>query len=173
MYVSSFEFFVDVQSCSKRIESPYQEYWKGPLLNRWIVSVSKYSRVPAYAFKTSRVSDIEAIAMSRYIAKHDGLFLGSSSAVNLVACVQLAKRRKWHNKEKIVTILCDSGSRHFSKVRDIFRLSPSQWTYSLFSFGKRGCRRWLARLKNYRNDDYLSKANQPIDTSRVNDLLNS
>jgi cysteine synthase len=30
--------------------------------------------------------------MSRHLVKQDGLFLGSSSAVNLVACVRLAKR---------------------------------------------------------------------------------
>ena len=39
-----------------------------------------------------RVSDAEAIGMSRYLVEHDGLFLGSSSACNLVACVRLAKR---------------------------------------------------------------------------------
>ena len=39
-----------------------------------------------------RVSDVEAVAMSRYLVQHDGLWLGSSSACNLVACVRLAKR---------------------------------------------------------------------------------
>jgi cysteine synthase A len=39
-----------------------------------------------------RVTDEEAVAMSRHLMEHDGLFLGSSSAVNLVACVKLAKR---------------------------------------------------------------------------------
>jgi cysteine synthase A len=38
-----------------------------------------------------RVTDAEAVAMSRYLVKEDGLFLGSSSACNLVACVRLAK----------------------------------------------------------------------------------
>ncbi|KAJ1507722.1 Cysteine synthase 2 [Coelomomyces lativittatus] len=36
------------------------------------------------------VSDQEAVAMARYVLKKDGLFLGSSSAVHLVACVKLA-----------------------------------------------------------------------------------
>ncbi|KAG8961789.1 hypothetical protein FRC03_004946 [Tulasnella sp. 419] len=39
-----------------------------------------------------RITDAEAVSMSRYLVKHDGLFLGSSSACNLVACVKLAKR---------------------------------------------------------------------------------
>ncbi|KAM0745956.1 PALP-domain-containing protein [Meredithblackwellia eburnea MCA 4105] len=60
-----------------------------------------------------RVTDAEAVAMSRHLAKEDGLFLGSSSAVNLVACVRLAK--KLGKGTRIVTILCDSGTRHHSR----------------------------------------------------------
>ncbi|GAA5842869.1 hypothetical protein JCM11251_005832 [Rhodosporidiobolus azoricus] len=63
-----------------------------------------------------RVTDAEAVSMSRHLASHDGLFLGSSSAVNLVACVRLA--RKWGLRgrgRRIVTILCDSGARHVSR----------------------------------------------------------
>ncbi|WVQ73692.1 hypothetical protein IAR50_003272 [Cryptococcus sp. DSM 104548] len=60
-----------------------------------------------------RISDAEAVAMSRYLVQHDGLFLGSSSACNLVACVRLAKTMK--KGARIATILCDSGSRHQSK----------------------------------------------------------
>ena len=43
--------------------------------------------------------------MSRYLVKHDGLFLGSSSACNLVACVKLAKQNGWTNGQTVVTIL--------------------------------------------------------------------
>ncbi|OWZ26431.1 cysteine synthase A [Cryptococcus neoformans] len=60
-----------------------------------------------------RVSDEEAVAMSRYLVQHDGLFLGSSSACNLIACVRLAKTMS--RGSRIATILCDSGSRHQSK----------------------------------------------------------
>ncbi|GAA6042319.1 hypothetical protein JCM8097_003842 [Rhodosporidiobolus ruineniae] len=63
-----------------------------------------------------RVTDAETVAMSRHLALHDGLFLGSSSAVNLVACVRLA--RSWGARgrgRRIVTILCDSGARHVSR----------------------------------------------------------
>ncbi|KAJ7933853.1 tryptophan synthase beta subunit-like PLP-dependent enzyme [Mycena leptocephala] len=62
-----------------------------------------------------RVTDPEAVAMARYLVKHDGLFVGSSSACNLVACVQLVKKMGWHSGERIVTVLCDSGARHYSK----------------------------------------------------------
>jgi cysteine synthase A len=53
--------------------------------------------------------------MSRYLVNNDGLFLGSSSACNLVACVRLAKSGTLPRNARIVTILCDSGARHQSK----------------------------------------------------------
>ncbi|KAI5114625.1 hypothetical protein M0805_005297, partial [Coniferiporia weirii] len=62
-----------------------------------------------------RISDAEAVSMSRYLVLNDGLFLGSSSACNLFACVKLVKKMGWCNGERIVTILCDSGNRHYSK----------------------------------------------------------
>lgn len=68
-----------------------------------------------------RVSDEEAVAMSRYVMINDGLFLGSSSACNLVAAVRLAKTMK--KGSSIVTILCDSGTRHLSRFWDDKRLS--------------------------------------------------
>ncbi|PLW46570.1 hypothetical protein PCASD_07384 [Puccinia coronata f. sp. avenae] len=72
------------------------------------------------------VTDEEAINMSRFILKEEGLFIGSSSAVNLAASYKLAKnlqklsrgkkRREMNDKKTtIVTILCDSGQRHLSK----------------------------------------------------------
>ncbi|KAF8893514.1 PALP-domain-containing protein [Infundibulicybe gibba] len=62
-----------------------------------------------------RISDAEAVAMSRYLVQNDGLFLGSSSACNLIACIKLARKMGWNRGQTIVTILCDSGSRHYSK----------------------------------------------------------
>ena len=43
--------------------------------------------------------------MSRYLVMHDGLFLGSSSACNVFACVKLVKKMGWHDGENVVTIL--------------------------------------------------------------------
>lgn len=61
-----------------------------------------------------KVTDAEMVAMSRHLIEQDGLFLGSSSAVNLVASVKLAKMSG--RGKRIVTILCDSGSRHLTKL---------------------------------------------------------
>ncbi|KAG7442961.1 PALP-domain-containing protein [Guyanagaster necrorhizus] len=63
-----------------------------------------------------RITDAEAVSMSRYLVQNDGLFLGSSSACNLVACIKLAKKMGWKEGQTIVTVLCDSGNRHYSKV---------------------------------------------------------
>ncbi|KAF8895734.1 tryptophan synthase beta subunit-like PLP-dependent enzyme, partial [Gymnopilus junonius] len=62
-----------------------------------------------------RITDAEAVSMARYLVRHDGLFIGSSSACNLVACVKLIKQKGWTEGKTVVTILCDSGTRHYSK----------------------------------------------------------
>jgi len=103
-----------------------------------------------------RVTDSEALSMSRHLALNDGLFLGSSSAVNLVACVKLAQ--KWMRDGKaaeggrrlrIVTILCDSGSRHTSKFWYI-SLSLSSCYHRMKSLHG-------TEFERYRNDEYLSR----------------
>jgi len=70
-----------------------------------------------------RITDAEAVSMARFLVQRDGLFLGSSSAVNLVACVKLVRKMGWSNGEKVVTVLCDSGARHYSKFWDDAYLS--------------------------------------------------
>ncbi len=52
-----------------------------------------------------KVTDEEAVAMSRHLAREDGLFLGSSSAVNLVACVRVAQKWGRGSGKTVVTIL--------------------------------------------------------------------
>lgn len=61
-----------------------------------------------------RVSDDQACRMARWLVEHDGLFLGSSSAVNCVAAVVAASRLP--EGSRVVTVLCDSGTRHLSKL---------------------------------------------------------
>ncbi|KAL8932728.1 MAG: hypothetical protein Q9216_006706 [Gyalolechia sp. 2 TL-2023] len=60
-----------------------------------------------------KVSDEEALAMARWLAEKDGIFVGSSSSVNCVATARLA--RQLGPGYRIVTVLCDSGTRHLSK----------------------------------------------------------
>lgn len=60
-----------------------------------------------------RVTDDEAIKMAKFLCQNDGLFWGSSAAINCVAAVKTAYKLGPGNK--IVVIACDSGSRHLSK----------------------------------------------------------
>ncbi|CAG8980528.1 hypothetical protein HYALB_00002525 [Hymenoscyphus albidus] len=60
-----------------------------------------------------RVTDIQAMKMARWLVEKDGIFVGSSSAVNCVAAVATAL--KMPKGSRVVTILCDSGTRHLSK----------------------------------------------------------
>lgn len=60
-----------------------------------------------------RVTDAQALAMARWLVEKDGIFAGSSSAVNCFAAVKLAQ--KLGPGHRIVTMLSDSGSRHLSR----------------------------------------------------------
>jgi len=62
------------------------------------------------------VSDRQAILMSRYIYETEGLYLGSSSSVNLVASVLQALTMD--EGSVLVTVACDGGMRHVSKFWD-------------------------------------------------------
>ena len=76
-----------------------------------------------------KVSDTQATAMARWLVKNDGIFIGSSSAVNCVAAVQTAL--SLGPGHTIVTILCDSGTRHLSKfwaqVGDVGGAAETKW----------------------------------------------
>jgi len=59
------------------------------------------------------VTDADAFATSKELAKTDGLLVGISAGANLFAATQVASRPE--NKGKtIITILCDTGERYLS-----------------------------------------------------------
>lgn len=62
-----------------------------------------------------RVNDQQMLAMLHYLAKNEGLLVGTSAALNVFAAFELAKSRK-NSKEVIVTVLCDSALRYQSRV---------------------------------------------------------
>ncbi len=59
-------------------------------------------------------TDQQVIEMAQYLLKHDGLFMGSSAALNVVGAVKLA--RKLGKGHTIATILCDGGGRYQSRM---------------------------------------------------------
>lgn len=64
-----------------------------------------------------QVNDEKMITMLYHIEKHDGLLVGTSSALNLCGAYQYALENKGSGK-KIVTILCDSSLRYHSKIKN-------------------------------------------------------
>lgn len=61
-----------------------------------------------------RIFDDAVLGMVHYLLHHEGFFLGSTSAINLIGAVKLA--REIGPGKTIVTILCDSGARYQSRL---------------------------------------------------------
>lgn len=59
------------------------------------------------------VSDEDAIATAKMLAKNEGLLVGISAGANVYAAMQVAKRAEFQGKT-IITILCDTGERYLS-----------------------------------------------------------
>jgi cysteine synthase B len=68
---------------------------------------------PTLADKTVEVATEEAQAMTRRLAREEGLFVGVSSGANVVAALALA--RELPPNSVVVTILCDGGERYMSE----------------------------------------------------------
>ncbi len=60
-----------------------------------------------------KVSNEEAFAMSRRIAKEEGILVGISSGANVHAAMKVASRPENRGKT-VVTVLCDTGERYLS-----------------------------------------------------------
>ncbi|KAL2888764.1 Cysteine synthase 2 [Ceratocystis lukuohia] len=79
-----------------------------------------------------RVTDEQACKMARWLVEHDGIFAGSSTAVNCTAAVVAAM--KLPEGSRVVTIICDPGNRHLSKFwRIIGDMEPADPEADLFT----------------------------------------
>jgi cysteine synthase len=65
-----------------------------------------------------KVSNEDAIATAKSLAKEDGILVGISAGANVFAAMEVAKRAENQGKT-IVTILCDTGERYLST--DLFK----------------------------------------------------
>lgn len=63
---------------------------------------------------SEKVSDHEALNVARYMVRHEGMLIGSTTAVNLAAVIKHVKRTGIKEK-RVLTIACDDGFRHISK----------------------------------------------------------
>eukprot|EP00891_Asterochloris_glomerata_P001915 jgi/Astpho2/1915/Aster-00433 len=95
----------------KRLKNPQDTITEGIGINR-LTNNFKRAHIDG-AFKGT---DREAVEMATYLLRHDGLFVGSSAAMNCVGAVKLA--RKLGPRHTIVTMLCDGGQRHRSKFHN-------------------------------------------------------
>ena len=60
------------------------------------------------------VDDVECVRTVYRLLREEGLFLGSTSGINVAAAVQVARRLG--PGHTIVTILCDSGAKYQSRL---------------------------------------------------------
>ena len=84
-----------------------------------------------------RIQDQEIIDTAHWLLHNEGLFVGSSSALNVAAAVRTAHDLRQSFVQagepfrpvRVVTVVCDSGSRHLSRmwnpeyVRDSYQLT--------------------------------------------------
>jgi cysteine synthase len=63
------------------------------------------------------VSTDEATAMSLKLIREEGIFAGISTAANVVAALRLAESLP--RGSTIVTVMCDTGMKYFSRFRDL------------------------------------------------------
>ncbi|EEQ38202.1 putative cysteine synthase [Clavispora lusitaniae] len=73
-----------------------------------------------------RVTDSQATKMAKFLCANDGLFWGSSAAINCVAAVRIAQ--KYGPGQRIVVVACDSGDRHLSKFWKVAAEVPATIT---------------------------------------------
>lgn len=89
----------------------YDTITEGIGLDRLTANFARGLGAYTHAF---RGTDREAVEMAHYLLRNDGLFVGSSSAMNCVGAVRMA--RELGPGHVIVTCLCDSGQRSLSKT---------------------------------------------------------
>lgn len=63
-----------------------------------------------------QIPDTEMLSVIYTLARHDGLFVGGSSGINVAGAIRLAA--SLGPGHTVVTILCDSGARYVSKLLD-------------------------------------------------------
>lgn len=95
----------------KRLKNPFDTIAEGIGINRLTANFSQAAVDGAF-----QGSDAEAVHMAQWLVHRDGLFVGSSSAMNCVGAVKAA--RALGPGHTIVTILCDGGQRHLSRFHN-------------------------------------------------------
>eukprot|EP01134_Creolimax_fragrantissima_P008508 CFRG8508T1 len=101
--------YTNEEAEGKRLANPFDTITEGIGINR-LTANFKEAEID-HAFKGT---DQEAVDMANYLLRHEGMYVGSSSAMNCVGAVKAS--RKLGPGHTIVTVLCDGGARHASKL---------------------------------------------------------
>nr|POE57658.1 cysteine synthase [Quercus suber] len=75
-----------------------------------------------------RGADLEAVEMSWFLLKNDGLFRGSSLAMNCVRAIKRSVTQAIGPGHSIVTIICDCEISHLNKFYSAEYLSQHELT---------------------------------------------
>jgi len=59
------------------------------------------------------ITDQQALHMAHYLLRHEGLFVGSSTAMNIVGALMVSATMP--RGSNVVTVVCDGGQRHTSR----------------------------------------------------------
>eukprot|EP00730_Choanoeca_flexa_P007553 TRINITY_DN12348_c1_g2_i2.p1 TRINITY_DN12348_c1_g2~~TRINITY_DN12348_c1_g2_i2.p1 ORF type:complete len:396 (+),score=59.44 TRINITY_DN12348_c1_g2_i2:128-1315(+) len=111
MKVTSGVLFTPQQAERRLQRNRYDTILEGVGIDRL---TANFAQALPYISDAYKCSDQEAVTMAHWILQHEGLFIGSSSALNLVGVVKLS--RDMPKDSVITTCICDSGYRAMSKV---------------------------------------------------------
>lgn len=103
--------FTREEAEGRRLRHPADTILEGVGLNRLSANFARARVDGAWP-----CSDAEAVEMAAYLLRNDGLFVGSSAALNCVGAVKAAARLG--PGARIVTVLCDGGARHLSRFHN-------------------------------------------------------
>jgi cysteine synthase A len=101
--------YASTEAEGKRSRNQVDTITEGIGINRL---TANFARAPPLA-GAFRGTDAEAVAMARHLRSAEGLFVGSSSAMNAVGALRVAQALG--PGHTVVTVLCDGGGRHLSK----------------------------------------------------------
>ena len=97
----------------KRLKNPIDTIAEGVGINRL---TGNFAQIVGEVDDAVRVTDQESVDMARWLLREEGLWVGSSSAVNVCGAVKVAEGLP--PGAVVVTVLCDGGARHLSKFWD-------------------------------------------------------
>jgi cysteine synthase len=128
--------FTSQQKESKLLRHRYDTIAEGIGLDR--ITQNMKEGLP-YIDSAITVTDQDMVDMAHYILQEEGLMLGSSSAVNIVATIQTAIQLPVGSR--VCTVMCDTGQRHVTRFwnRDFITSRGLEWPLDNVSHRRPQC----------------------------------